>query len=254
METVQVGRYPLAYIRSSNGSKGSLIFVHGAGGSHKTWRYQTPENFPGFTSLYLDLPAHGESGGEPPTTIEDFTAAVLGLATTLELPAPWIIVGHSMGGAIALQSGLQHCPALGGLVLISTGARLKKNAQFMETLRRGEFDKNNWRMGYGRLRSPEWVTEQVNMVEDIPVNIIYCDYTAVDQFDVTSRLTEIKVPTLVMAGSDDLLTPVFYSHQLQRAIPGAELVEIAGGGHNIIHEVPEKVNEGINRFLAKIFP
>jgi pimeloyl-ACP methyl ester carboxylesterase len=78
------------------------------------------------------------------------------------------------------------------------------------------------------------------------------DYLACDRFDVRDRLAEIRVPTLVVVGTDDRLTPLRYSRFLAETIPGARLVEIPGAGHFPQLEQPVRVNAAIREFLTHL--
>ncbi len=78
------------------------------------------------------------------------------------------------------------------------------------------------------------------------------DFMACDRFDVMTRLRDVEIPTLVLGGRDDRLTPPKYAAFLAGAIPGARLVEIEAAGHFPQLEQPATVNLTLRDFLAAL--
>ena len=75
------------------------------------------------------------------------------------------------------------------------------------------------------------------------------DLRACNAFDIMNRLSEIRVPTLALCGSEDIMTPPKYSHHLEEGLPEARAVVIHGGTHMVFAEKPEEVNIAIAEFL-----
>ena len=101
-----------------------LVFIHGSGDSGRVWRFQV-EHFGLQRAFALDLPGHGERPDTLPAevTVQEYAHVVHDIVTQeLHLQKP-IIVGHSLGGAIALMMALEYGDELGGIILIGTGAR-----------------------------------------------------------------------------------------------------------------------------------
>jgi pimeloyl-ACP methyl ester carboxylesterase len=80
---------------------------------------------------------------------------------------------------------------------------------------------------------------------------IYHQSRACGDFDTTDRLGDIRCPTLVLAGKEDVLLPVPFSEQLARGFPGAELVVLEKAGHGLLVEVPERVAQAMLTFLSR---
>ena len=74
-------------------------------------------------------------------------------------------------------------------------------------------------------------------------------FSAVKEFDVTSELGNIKVPTLIIHGSEDMQQPLSQAKYMKEHIPNAELVIIEGAGHATVRETPEKIWEAIEKFM-----
>jgi pimeloyl-ACP methyl ester carboxylesterase len=80
-------------------------------------------------------------------------------------------------------------------------------------------------------------------------DVLRSDFLACDRFDVMDRLQEIEVPTLVIGGSADKLTPIKYNRFLSEQIPGAQLVTVEGAGHMVMLERPEDTVDAVREFI-----
>lgn len=228
--------------------KTAVVYVHGAGGTHHVWRHQLGLDVPGFYQVAVELPGHGRSAGHGCTTIgeyrdflRDFIAAA-GLGRV-------VLAGHSMGGAIAMDFALNYPELLRGLVLVGTGARLRVAPFVLEMVQKGEAQALA-RYAYAPGTDPALVAEAEEEFGLTPAGVRYNDFLACDRFDVMGRLGEIRTPTLILCGEEDVLTPVKYSRYLEANIPGARLVTIPAAGHMVMWEQPGAVNRALAEFLA----
>jgi pimeloyl-ACP methyl ester carboxylesterase len=236
-----------------------LVFMHGSGDNRHIWRLQM-EQFGKGQALALDLPGHGERADTFPAEvmIQDYAQAVYRIIKDeLELERP-VIVGHSLGGAIALMMALEHRDELGGLILLGTGARLRVHPTLLaEAL---EFPDRAQRHLVEAAVLPEHIptfTEAILEDQGTPkAGILYRDLNACDMFDITARLHEITVPTLILCGREDKLTPPKYSQFLAEKLTGvkqgAMLRVIPDAGHYVMREQAENVNRAIADWLASI--
>jgi pimeloyl-ACP methyl ester carboxylesterase len=163
-----------------------------------------------------------------------------------------VIGGHSMGGAIAQEMALSYPQQVLGLVLVGTGARLRVLPTILEgTL--ADFEKTvELICGYAYSpRAPrELVRQGQNQMLQVSPQTVHGDFAASNAFDVMGRLGEIHCPTLIICGADDALTPPKYSSFLAERIGGARLEIIAGAGHMVMIENPDRVAEAISAALA----
>jgi pimeloyl-ACP methyl ester carboxylesterase len=83
-------------------------------------------------------------------------------------------------------------------------------------------------------------------------DVIYGDYLACNDFDVSDRVKEIRLPTLILVGSADQMTPPNYGQYLHEQISGSQLVEIQDGGHMMAIEKPVEVTQAVARFLETL--
>lgn len=253
MGKVTVGEDEIFYLHKGGG-KPSLLFLHGAGGSHRHWGKEI-QGLRAGTLLALDLPGHGRSKGKGRQTIEGYTDLVAEFMAALALKSP-IVIGHSMGGAIALDLALRYGDQLGGLVLVGTGARLRVMPSLLEGLRE-EFESMVdliCRYAYGHLASEEMVSLSRKEMLAIGSEVLLGDLLACDRFDVMDRLGEVHLPTLVICGEEDQLTPLKYSQFIVDHIQGARLVTIPDAGHMVMLERPQEITEAIARFSSPTPP
>jgi pimeloyl-ACP methyl ester carboxylesterase len=231
----------------------TVVFLHGAGGSHHTWRDQWA-GLKGAARLVIpDLPGHAASMGNPREAVEEYAAWLSEFLSEAGI-SKFVLAGHSMGGAIALRAALDRMKGLEALILAGTGAKLKVSPVIFDgiALRFKEFAPElvEWMMAK---------TAGTVLREDVTKDILSTkpstfasDFRACDAFDVRNRLGEIAAPTLVIVGDDDRLTPLRYSEFLATNIRGAVLKIIHGAGHIAMLEEPVKVNNVIVSFLHSL--
>ncbi len=229
-----------------------LFFIHGAGCDCWIWEEVT-ENIWDFSSIALNLSGHGETEGEAFESIEDYAKWLLGVAEEMELMEA-VVVGHSMGGAIAQALMAMKPSWLIGGVLVSTGPKLKVNPAIIEGLekdRKKTVDQIvQWavaRSASSRVR--EEAREQ--FMSSIKKTII-ADFKACDSFDGERFCKDIDVPVLIICGSEDKMTPVKLSQKLNELIKNSTLKIIEGAGHMLPLEKPKELAKEIVDFVKSL--
>ena len=222
-----------------------LLMVHGSGQNELTYHYQTAR----FANAdAVNLPGHPD--GDPCDSIGGYADWLREYARAKGCP-PFVLFGHSMGGAIALDYALRYPGDLAGLVLIGTGARLRVHPDYLNRC----LDERQWRSeapAYYQAINPQLAPRLAARALQSGPMVEHNDLSACDQFDVMARVREIALPTLVIVGADDIMTPVRYSEYLGRELPDAEVVVIPNSGHFVTLEQPEAVNAAIARFLERL--
>ncbi|MCL5959716.1 MAG: alpha/beta hydrolase [Chloroflexi bacterium] len=229
----------------------SIVFIHGSGGNGAQWAYQSRYFSKRYNVVALDLPGHGRNRGETLKEIGDMAGYVLSEIERLQLNRP-ALVGHSLGGAVALQAALDRPPALGSLVLVGTGARLRVLPSFLESILTDHDKALGDMAGYIFSRNaPEPIVDKaMSESRKVPARVLYDDLAACDRFDVMQRLGEIRLPTLIVVGRDDFMTPVKYSEYLKANIPGSHLEIIEGAGHMVMLEQVDRFDSVLDTFLS----
>jgi pimeloyl-ACP methyl ester carboxylesterase len=248
---------PLAQIAGQNiyyiehGKQGTpIVFVHGAGASHLVWGLQVRALGDVARAVALDLPGHGRSDPPGRNSVEAYRDVVLGLLDALSFERA-VIVGHSMGGAIAQTLALSHPDRVAGLGLVGTGARLRVLPAFIDGLL-DDLDATAklWiEYSYSPGLDPEFYKRAEAEFRTCPPQIARDDLIACNQFDAMARLSEIRAPTIVVCGREDRLTPSKYSVYLATNLPHAYLVFIDQAGHSVMIEQPDEVNKTLIDFI-----
>jgi pimeloyl-ACP methyl ester carboxylesterase len=231
-----------------------LVLIHGAGGEHLSWPSQL-RRLSGYRVYTPDLPGHGKSKGHGRQGIPSYGESVVTWIHGLELPKVFL-AGHSMGGGIALWLAIHHPELVRGLVLISTGARLPVNLSLIEELATQvgfptAVDKiTSW--SFSSRVEPAVVENVRKHMLDTRPSVMVGDFRACDRFDLSNRLGEVKVPTLVLVGDEDKMTPERFAEGLAEGIPGAELSVISGAGHMLPLEQPDEVARAVRGFMEGV--
>jgi len=228
----------------------SIIFVHGSGGWGDIWRYQT-DYFPG--SHAVNLPGHprGQALESVEECVEWLNKYIEGKGCK-EL----VLVGHSFGGAIALMYALKYPQELKGIVIIGSGARLRVHPMFLTPCEEAiEGNLGKWYRlveEMYRLTPADYKREVIEKQKAIGPAVMLNDFLCCDKFDIMDRVHEINVPTLIICGELDVMTPVKYANYLAAKITNSRVVIVPQAGHFILAEKPDVVNKAIEGFLTEI--
>ncbi len=234
-------------------TQSSIVFLHGAGGSSTLFGNQ----FQAFRELancyFLDLPGHGGSLRpiEEPS-IEMYAEEVNHFINYL--PAPAVLVGHSMGGTVALRVALSNPDLIQYLILAGTGCRLAVSEKILTGLET-EYEatvEKILRYCFSRSVDPELFARARDEVRKVDPGIVRADFRACNVFDCCNRLKEINIPALIICGDNDVMTPPAHSQQLQTSISGARLHVIPGGSHMLMLERPAEFNTIIRDRLLEL--
>jgi pimeloyl-ACP methyl ester carboxylesterase len=226
-----------------------MIFIHGAGFTSTFWHYQTSyfKN-----SEAISLPGHPE--GKPCTSVTEYTDWLRGYIREMDYKRV-ILVGHSLGGAIAMDYGLRYPGDLKALILIGTGAKLRVHPDFLASCEEGTRDIGVWMEAWEPtydLVLPELKTKLFEERILVGPGVQLRDLLCCDRFDVMADIQRIELPALVICGSEDRMTPVKYSQFLAGKIKGARQMVIEGGTHLVPAEKPAEVNQAIEEFLRSL--
>src|SRR5574341_864788 len=252
MPFVQVGDENIYYV--AHGARGiPVVFIHGAGSSHLIWGKQIRALGEIARAVALDLPGHNKSRSRGRNSIDAYRDVVLRLLDALGFKRA-VIIGHSMGGAIAQMLALSHPDRVAGLGLVGTGARLRVLSKILDGLL-SDYDQTVRlivQLHFAPNPDPLWLYKSEEQFRACPPQVAHDDYAACNVFDVMERIAEIRAPTLVLCGREDRLTPVKYSEFLASKIPNARLILIDGAGHAVMLEKPEEVNRALDVFVRKL--
>jgi pimeloyl-ACP methyl ester carboxylesterase len=227
-----------------------LVLVHGAGGNLMYWPGEL-RRLPGHMVYALDLPGHGKSGGAGRAEIGAYAEVVRGFAEALEL-FPFVLAGHSMGGAIALEFALRYPARLAGLILVGTGAKLRVAPEILTGVLDDYADTAELlaQWAHGEHVDPNLLHLYVRRLREVNPQVVRGDFVACDAFDRRADVSRIALPTLILCGDADRMTPVKFSQFLHEQIVGSQLIVVPVAGHMVMLEQPAAVTRAMTHFLA----
>lgn len=236
---------PIFYLSRGHGQP-PLIAVHGAGGTSRHWGYQLSGLSDLTGVVALDLPGHGRSSGDTHTSVAEGAQRVRALLDALGLERA-VLMGHSMGGAIVQTLALHDPHRVAGLVLVGTGARLRVHPTILSGI------VEDWAAttalitawSYAPGQTPAVLEQATAALRATPPAVLHADYSACDRFDAVAEISRIAVPTLIVVGAQDQMTPPKYAEFLARTLPQTQLVVVPGAGHSVMIEQPQPVNATI---------
>jgi pimeloyl-ACP methyl ester carboxylesterase len=261
-------------VENGNRDDPAILLSHGVTLSVRTWFHQL-EDLPkeGFRAIAFDHRGHGQSVlGEAGHTIENLGNDVKTVVEGLDL-RDVVLVGHSIGG-VAVQSFVINNPELAaervaGIVLLSSLARTPFGSQTTRFKTRleeltGHVPDATWiwnnrnlgfliaRLGFGKTPRPSHVELVRRMMAECSHETRLNAPRALVGLDLTPDLPRIRVPTLLIGGTADPITPVAESERIARLIPDARLEVLEGGGHMLMLEDTEAVNRLIADFAREV--
>lgn len=234
----------------TNGNSLPALLIHGAGGSSQHWSeqllgLQNQENL-----IAIDLPGHGNSGGSLLSDIAAMAEFINDFTQALALET-FILAGHSMGGAIVQEFALRYPEKVKGLILIGTGARLRVSQAILDTFASGRMPFKDVNHLYGSATSEDQKAKEIIGLLEISPNVFWTDFQACNTFDRLKDVENIKVPSLILVGDEDVMTPEKYSQFLASKLSNSRLRIIKAAGHMCMQEKANEVNEEIRSFLGQ---
>ena len=263
----------------SYGKGRPLVLMHSAWASQEWWRWQVPDFALTYRVISYDARGHGKSTPLGDVfSVEGFTQDLEIFLQRLQIEET-VLIGWSMGGIIAMQHCLDQPTGVKALVLIATSGhriprlKLKIYSHYFEALlgllmdfaQPRKYDRSAQQFPRQNL----WLEHQVkNMLSPIAAQEVF-DWVLTDirdnprenffkiikslwNWEAADRLSQITVPTLIIAGENDTLAPPRFSRMLHDAIPNSKLLIIENTSHYLVLEQPQLVNAEIVKFLKEI--
>jgi pimeloyl-ACP methyl ester carboxylesterase len=263
MPKVQVNGIDL-YVQT-HGEGEPLLLIAGFACDHTMWADVVGAFAGHYRMIAFDNRGVGRSASpEGPYTIRMMAGDAAALLDELGVGQVHV-AGYSMGGQIAQELALARPDTVRSLILLSSCARCdERNKAVMQTWAElpGVVEPKlmarlllPWLYSNAFFCKPGAVEQLLTSLLDNPYpptpQGIYHQSRALGDFDTTSRLGEIRCPTLVLSGKEDALLPVPFSRQLAQGIPGAELIVLEKTGHGMLVESPEAVAQAMLGFLSR---
>jgi 3-oxoadipate enol-lactonase len=271
VKSLTVAGTDLSYVERGAGIP--LLLVHGFPLDHTMWAGQidalagqTAPSGPRYRVIAPDLRGFGRSPAQnDKVTMDQFADDLAALLDGLSIDQPVVLCGLSMGGYIAFQFWRKYAAGLRALILCDTRAAADapeaaagRFAVAERVLREGPAPLVESMMP--RLFADATCQRQPELVEQIRSVMLATDPRAIaaatrgmaERPDMTPALGQIRCPTLVLVGQNDVISTPAEMRGIAAAIPDARFVEISAAGHMAPLENPTEVNAAITAFLARV--
>jgi len=235
-----------------------LVFLHGVGGGHHAWEDQVPYfGGLGYPSHAWDQPGYGKSAIVEPYDLEQVSAALARLIESLG-GEPVVLIGHSMGGFVAQETYVRHPQLVKAMALCFTspafaGGSSEFTRQFLAA-RIGPLDQGKTMAEIAAKLIPTMGSNS-KLAEQIMAGVPPDTYRKAVQllttFDRRKELPDIKVPALLVAGSEDKVAPPSVMEKMASKIPGAEYALMPECGHLGPMDRPDAFNAILLGFLKR---
>lgn len=245
-------------------SKIPLVLLHAFPVTYQMWQHQIDTLSDTHEIYALDLPGFGSS----PTLRENasigaYARAVLSLLDEQSVEQA-VFGGCSMGGYINFEIWRQARKRVAGMILCDTRADADTEAtkearqKSIENVRATGLDDLAEGM-IGKVFGESTLSSKPNLVSSVketilessPVGVIHALQAMAGRPDSTQDLVMMKVPALILVGSEDKVTPMSAAKRMADELPNAELVEIENAGHLSPIEQPEAVNKAMKKFMKQ---
>jgi pimeloyl-ACP methyl ester carboxylesterase len=236
--------------------KPAVVFLHGAGFDRTVWRLQTRwfANH-GRSVLAVDMPGHGRSGGAPLASIAAMADWTLRLLDAAELRRA-ALVGHSMGGLVALDAAGRYPERVSALGLCGIAAEMPVHPEMLESAKAGTAKVRElmtfWGLGrahqVGGMVTPGlWLTrESLAVLDKAASAVIHADLAACNAYkDAPARAAAVRCPTAFVCGDGDQMTPAAKCRPLAEAMAGSRMTVLKACGHFMMVERPDETLEAL---------
>jgi pimeloyl-ACP methyl ester carboxylesterase len=268
-EVVLVRDSPLVHLRWGVGERVAIL-LHGVGGGREAWGDSISGTGSalaqaGYTAIAPDLPGYGESRPIEPYDMAGLAASVTALIDVLQ-PKRCVLVGHSMGGMVALEMMVAAAERVQALVLSGTSSAFGKpdgawQAEFLAQ-RLGPLDAGagmaslapGLALGMASPTAPhDAVARAAVLMSAVPQATYRSALRAIVGFNRRELLGKLRLPVLCLAGEDDRNAPPMLMQQMASRIAGAEFQCLPGVGHLANMEAPALYNRALIDFLRRRF-
>jgi len=233
-----------------------LVCIHGAGASSVVWMDTVRRLSPRRRVVALDLPAHGQSDAwHPPSdvSVAMYADAVGTVCRALGIERA-VLVGHSMGGQIALDAAARWPERVAGVFVVASAAKIAVGAGLLTTLDQdpARFPDRLRPLLWSPTTSRDLVDRWTGMMATADPTVTRADLLAVARFDGATAAARLRSPLYAIAGADDLMVPVATVRELVGAARGtqADLAIVPRAGHLPMLEQPDAYFSALDAFLS----
>jgi 3-oxoadipate enol-lactonase len=249
--------YDIGYEDTGSGERTPLVFLHGVGSDKSVWRPQLKHFGAERRAVAFDYPGYGDSDAAPEgTTRDDYASAIISAMHELGIDRAHVC-GLSLGGVVAIAMYHADPDRCASLILADTFAVHPEGKAVYERSMAASSDlrvtaESRVDVLLAQPADPSVRREVVETMSRIDPAAYCIGAEAVWLADQHDRAEHIRVPTLVLCGAEDKVTPPALSKELAGLIPGSRLELIQRAGHLTNLERPEEFNTLVGAFIRAV--
>jgi 3-oxoadipate enol-lactonase len=258
MASIRTARGRIGYLEAGSGAATPIVFLHGVGSDKSVWRPQLDHFGKSRRAVAFDYPGYGESDLVEQANRDDFASSILAAMSALDIGRAHVC-GLSLGGVVAIAMHAAAPSRCASLIIADSFAVhpdgqgihdrsvAASHSMAMRTLAEA-------RTGalLGSAATDVLRAEVIDTMAAIDPAAYRVGAEAVWLADQRDRVAAIDVPTLILVGEEDSVTPPALSDELAGLIVNSKLVRIASAGHLANAEQPEAFNAAIESFVAEL--
>lgn len=241
----------LFYRTAGNGST-ALVMIHGLAGDSRLFHNQIKYFSPMHRIIAPDLPGHGNSKEYTITTLDDYDDALNAILEKEKIKNS-IIIGHSMGGAVAINYYFKHKSRVKALILVSTSSSFNINEEavkaaekdfylFYESLIKNSFSK----------KAGLFLAAAKNGISELHKTGIIKGLKVCSTVDLSEKVKGIEVPVLLIGNKEDNMVPIEHTADTGKNIKNSKIVIMDKKGHVPFFEESEIFNTEVEAFINSL--
>jgi len=258
MVSIATARGRIGFSEAGGGGATPILFLHGVGSDKSIWAPQLAHFGKTRRAVAIDYPGYVESEYREGATRDDFANAALAALDAFGIERAHVC-GLSLGGVVAIAMHHAAPDRCASLIIADSfavhpegQAIYDRSVTASSAMTMRELAEARTDVLLGSAATPTLRAEVVETMASIDPVAFRLGAAAVWLADQRERVSEITVPTLILVGQEDSVTPPALSEELERMIPGSRLEVIPAAGHLTNAEQPQRFNSAVESFLSEL--
>ncbi|OQA97201.1 MAG: AB hydrolase superfamily protein YdjP [Spirochaetes bacterium ADurb.Bin218] len=240
------------YRKNGDENRNAMIFIHGLAGDSRFFHNQLKYFGERFKTIAIDLPGHGRSKIHLNQSLELYSKAISEIAATENIK-DYILIAHSMGGAVALEHLKEHQERVKAIILVSTAAQLPIEDKIVNEAQENfeVFFHKTLSLIFNK-KAGLFIIAARKQIDEEEKAIIINDLLLCKNSDYRAIVPAIKIPALLIANRYDKIIPCEATEHMHRQLQNSKFVVFDQRGHIPFFENSEEFNRVVDEFIASL--